>query len=186
MKRQQGETASRIKLPAIDGSYFDTDTLNGRPYMLSFFRFATCPFCNMRVHELVKRFDEFGDNFTIVAIFDSPLENLVRHAEGHKAPFPILADANNKYYKEYAIERSLIGTLKGMVLRMPVLIKGMLMGHIPLPIKGNLTTMPADFLIDNDGIIQTTYYGTDDGDHLPIEIIKEFASNQRELHVLNR
>jgi len=186
MKRQQGEAVSRIKLPAIDGSYFDTDTLDGRPYMLSFFRFATCPFCNMRVHELVKRFNDFGDDFTIVAIFDSPLDNLVRHTEGHKAPFPILADATNKYYKEYAIERSLTGTLKGMVLRMPVLIKGMLRGHIPLPIKGNLTTMPADFLIDRDGIIQTAYYGSDDGDHVPVQTIKEFSVVQRELRTQYR
>mgnify|MGYP001820371664 FL=1 len=149
--------------------------------MLSFFRFASCPFCNLRVHKLVKHFAEFGDNFTIIAIFDSPLENLVRHTEDHKAPFPILADENKRYYQEYGIENSLRGFLKGMLLRMPTLMKGMSQGYVPIIIKGSLTTMPADFLIDKYGIIQVAYYGNDEGDHLPFEQVKVFSLEQETL-----
>ena len=69
----------------------------------------------------------------------------------------------------------MIGVLKGMLLRMPTLIKGMLKGYIPLIIKGSLTTMPADFLIDKNGIIQKAYYGSDEGDHLSFEEVKAFA-----------
>lgn len=145
--------------------------------MLSFLRFASCPFCNLRVHELVKHFAEFGNDFNIVAVFDSPLDNLVRHTEGHKAPFPILADETNRYYREYGIEHSLSGVVKGMVLRMPTLISGMLMGYVPKTIKGSMTTMPADFLIDKNGIIQVAYYGNDEGDHLSFEQVKEFSLN---------
>jgi len=72
--------------------------------MLSFLRFASCPFGNLRINELVRRFGEFGDDFTIIAIFDSPLDNLMLHSEGHKAPFSILADENNKSYREHGIE----------------------------------------------------------------------------------
>ena len=61
MRRAVGEKAENIKLPAIDGTVFETDSLAGKPYMLSFLRFASCPFCNLRVNELVRRFDEFGD-----------------------------------------------------------------------------------------------------------------------------
>ncbi len=175
MRRTPGKKATRIKLPAIDGSTFDPDSLEGKPFMLSFFRFASCPFCNLRVHELANRFAEFGDDFTIVAVFDSPLDNLVRHTEGHKALFPILADENNKYYKEYGIEHSVLRTLKGMFLRMPTLLKGMLKGYVPTTIKGSMTTMPADFLIDREGIIQVAYYGKDEGDHLPFDKVKEFS-----------
>ena len=175
MRLTSGIKASNIILPAIDGSMFETKTLLGKPFMLSFLRFASCPFCNLRINEFVRRFDEFGDDFTIVAIFDSPLDNLTRHTEGHKAPFPILADENNKYYKTYGIEHSIVGTLKGMLLRMPTLLKGMFKGYIPTTFKGSITTMPADFLIDRKGIIQVAYYGKDEGDHLPFEKVKEFA-----------
>ena len=164
-----------IQLPAIDGSLFDSESIKGKPVMLSFFRFASCPFCNLRVNELVRRFDEFGDDFTIIAIFDSPLDNLTRHTEKHKAPFPILADESNKYYKEYGIEHSFIGMLKGMIFRMPTLLKGMFKGYVPLIFKGNLTTMPADFLIDREGNIKVAYYGKDEGDHLAFEQVKEFS-----------
>ncbi|MEK7761510.1 MAG: peroxiredoxin-like family protein [Nitrospirota bacterium] len=175
MRRQPGERVTRIQLPAIDGRSFDTDSLIGRPYMLSFFRFATCPFCNLRLHELVTRFTEFGSDFTIVAIFDSPLDHLTSQAAGHKAPFPILADERNQSYRAYNIEHSFVGMLKGMILRMPTLLKGMFMGYVPTTIKGSLTTMPADFLIDNRGIIRQVYYGRDEGDHLPFARVKEFS-----------
>ncbi len=178
MRRTPGEKATRIKLPAIDGSTCDTASHEGKPFMLSFFRFASCPFCNLRVHELVKRFVEFGDDFTVFAVFDSPLDNLIRHTEGHKAPFPILADDSNRYYKKYGIERSLSGVFKGMFLRMPTLIRAMLRGYVPTTLKGSLTTMPADFLIDKNGIIQVAYYGNDEGDHLPFEQVKAFSLKQ--------
>ena len=175
MRFTSGEKSKIISLPAIDGSMFESKSINGKPFMLSFFRFASCPFCNLRVNQLVGRFDEFGNDFTIIAVFDSPLENLKRHTEGHKAPFPILADENNKYYKEYGIEHSVLGMLKGMLLRMPTLLKGMLKGYVPTTIKGSMTTMPADFLIDRKGVIQVAYYGKDDGDHLPFDKVKAFS-----------
>lgn len=175
MRLKSGIQVKDIRLPSIDGSMFNIESILGKPFMLSFLRFASCPFCNLRINELVKRFDEFGNEFTIVAVFDSPLDNLVRHAEGHKAPFHILADESNKYYLEYGIEHSVLGMLKGMFFRMPKLLRGMGKGYIPKIIKGSLTTMPADFLIDSSGIIQVAYYGKDEGDHLHFDEVKEFS-----------
>lgn len=175
MRLTSDQKIKNIQLPAIDGSMFNSESIKGKPIMLSFFRFASCPFCNLRLNELVKRFDEFGDDFTIIAVFDSPLDNLTRHTEGHKAPFPILADESNKYYKEYGIEHSFFGMLKGMIFRMPTLLKGMFKGYVPLIFKGSLTTMPADFLIDREGNIKVAYYGKDEGDHLAFDRIKEFS-----------
>jgi len=86
--------------------------------MLSFFRFASCPFCNLRVNKLVRQFDVFGRDFTIVAVFDASLENLRHHAEGHQAPFPIIpADESNLCYKTYGVEHSVSGLFKGMLFR---------------------------------------------------------------------
>ncbi len=175
MKFAPGNPAQDLQLPGIDGSVFDTTTLRGRPYLLSFFRFASCPFCNMRVHELVSRFDEFGDDFSIVAIFDSPLDNLQRHATGHHAPFPILADETGEAYASYSVERSLLGVIKGIVTRVPTALKAVRRGYIPTTIQGHMTTMPANFLIDRNGIIQHAHYGRDEGDHLPFEQVKVFS-----------
>lgn len=177
VRRNVGDQVSSISLPAIDNSIFNLESMKGKRYMLSFFRFASCPFCNLRVHELVKRYNELGEEFAIVAIFDSPLDNLQKHADGHHAPFPILADEANRYYREYAIEHSVTGVFKGMILRMPTLIKGMLKGYVPTTIKGKMTTMPADLLVDEDGIIQVAHYGNDEGDHLAFEKITIFSQD---------
>jgi len=62
-----------------------------------------------------------------------------------------------------------------MFFRMPTLLKGMFKGFIPLVFKGSLTTMPADFLIDREGIIRVAHYGRDEADHLPFDQVKEFS-----------
>jgi peroxiredoxin len=168
MRRTPGEKVTNVILPSLDGGLFKLDSLNGKRFMLSFLRFASCPFCNLRVHELATRFNEFGEGFVIVAIFDSSLENLQKHAEKHQAPFPILADEKNIFYQAYGIEHSVAGMFKGMLTRMPSLLRAMFVnGYVPWVIKGSMTTMPADFLVDENGVIKTAYYGKDEGDHLP-------------------
>jgi peroxiredoxin len=175
VRRRVGETASPIRLSCVDGSTFDTGSLLGRRFMLSFFRFASCPFCNLRVSELVRRFGDLGEAFTIIAVFDSPLDNLRRHAEGRQAPFPMLADETGASYRDYGIEHSVGGVLKGMLFRMPTLLRAMSQGYVPTTLKGSLTTMPADFLVDERGVIQVAHYGGDEGDHLPFEDVQAFA-----------
>lgn len=181
MRIQPGSSVKPFSLTAIDNQLIDLEALKGKRFMLSFFRFASCPFCNMRMHNLVKRFSDLNahGDFTIVAVFDSPLDNLQEHSDGHHAPFPIVADPENLAYKLYGIEHSWLGVLKGMVLRFPTLLTGLLKGYLPLKFKGRMDTMPADFLINEDGIIETAYYGKDEGDHLPIEQVKAFALQQR-------
>jgi len=51
----------------------------------------------------------------------------------------------------------------------------MLRGYLPVRIKGKWTTMPADFLVDQAGIIKQAYYGNDEGDHLLFDEVKNFS-----------
>lgn len=176
MRLAIGEKAPPIRLSGTDGQTFDSTELIGRRHLLSFFRFASCPFCNLRVHQLVSRYSELGGGFPVIAVFDSSLENLQRHAEKHDAPFPILADPKRTHYQAYGIENSLVGMFTGMLKRMPSLLHAMFVkGYWPTSPGGSVTSMPADFLIDEAGVIRTAYYGRDEGDHLPFERIRDFA-----------
>lgn len=179
MRRAPGNQIGNIRLPTLDGAPFALDSLRGRRLLLAFFRFASCPFCNLRVHELVRHFPEFGERFAVVAIFESSPENLRRFAARHAAPFPVLADEHGVYYREYGIERSLAGTVRGMFGRLPALLQAMFVrGYLPWRIRGHLTTMPADFLVDERGVIRTAYYGRDEGDHLPLAAVRAFARGE--------
>ena len=179
MRRKPGDNIGQLRLQSLDGTWFDVDQLGGKRFMLSFFRFAACPFCNLRVHELVARFDELGSHFTAVAVFDSPLDNLQRFASRHRAPFPILADPANVYYRAFAIERSFPEILKAALLRFPAVVRAVVFErYLPASFRGHLATLPADFLVDERGIIRRAYYGKDIGDHLPFEHVKAFARGQ--------
>lgn len=180
MRRVPGQRIGSLRLPAMDGTMFELDSLQGRRFMLSFMRFAACPFCNLRMHELVKRFGELDGRADIVAVFDSSPENLRRYAGRHAAPFPVLADEENIYYRQFGVERSVVGVVRGMVTRLPALLDAMVVkGYLPTAIKGHLTTMPADFLVDETGVIRTAYYGKDEGDHLPFDRLRAFALEAR-------
>ncbi|MDG2131795.1 MAG: redoxin domain-containing protein [Fuerstiella sp.] len=170
-----GSQAPQIVLSKIDGAVFDTNTLHGRAYMLSIFRFSGCPFCNLRPHTLVSQCHEDPHGFTVVAVFDSPVDKLKAHTKRHQAPLPFLADESNEYYRKYGIEHSLPEVAKGLSMRLPELIKAALMRFIPFRVKGQMTTMPADVLVRPDGTIHTAHYGNDEGDHLPLNEVQGFA-----------
>lgn len=174
---QVGHLITELSLPAIDGNRFNLKQVAGKRYLLAFMRFAACPFCQLRIHELVSRWQELNDDFTVIAVFDSPLDNLQKHAAKQSAPFPILADEYSSYYSRFAIRRSPLGTLKAMVFRMPTLLYAMFVKHyFPSSLKGKMTTLPADILVDEHGVIVKIYHGRDSGDHLPFERVKNFAN----------
>ena len=129
----------------------------------------------MRIAQLMRAKSEMGENFEIVAIFESKIKHLKKHANKHHAKFPILADHKREYYKLFGVKRSLIGMFKGMLLRMPTLIIAMFKGYIPLEISPRVLTMPLSLLVDEQGIIQTIYHGKDEGDHIPLEKVLSFV-----------
>jgi peroxiredoxin len=176
MSYEIGDKIEGLSLPGIDGKQFSLDQVQGRRYMISFMRFSACPFCQLRIHQLISRWQELDENFTVIAVFDSSLENLQKHSVKHKAPFSILADASAVYYQKFSIQHSVMGALKAMFFRMPTLLYAMFVkGYLPSSIKGNMTTLPADILVDENGVIRAIYQGNDSADHLPFEKIKAFS-----------
>jgi peroxiredoxin len=173
-----GQAMPQIILPAIDGSQFDNYSLKGKKYLLTFFRFATCPFCNMRMAQLVQTKPELGEDFEIVAIFESEIDHLKKHANKHLAKFPILADHGRKYYELFGVKKSVIGMLKGMVFRMPTAMKAMLRGYLPHEVSSRFLIMPLSLLVDEQGVIQAIYHGKDEGDHMPLEQVKKFSKEE--------
>ena len=69
MKIKIGDKIDDIILPSVDGNEFNTSNLKGKKVLLSFYRFARCPMCNLRINDLKNNQREFGNNFSIVGIF---------------------------------------------------------------------------------------------------------------------
>lgn len=175
MKINIGDQLENIQLPTLDGEDFNTNSTKGKKVLLTFYRFASCPMCNLRINSIMKRYDELGDNFTMVAIFNSSVENLKRFTAKHQAPFPILADENYDVFKKYEVKNSLFRFLVSQIMRGPLIWKAMFKGYIPWAIKGHIDILPVDVLIDEEGIVRDVKYGKDIADHIPLNSIISFS-----------
>ena len=69
-----GDAAPELTLPAIDGSTFDMSQMRGKKVILTFFRFSSCPLCNMRIRRLTQRWNEFSKDTVMVGVFDAGLD----------------------------------------------------------------------------------------------------------------
>ena len=75
-KLKTGDLAPSMILPSIDGTTFDMSLMKGKRVIFTFFRFSSCPFCNIRIDRLMKRWEEFPEGTVMVGGFDAKIEEL--------------------------------------------------------------------------------------------------------------
>ncbi len=149
----------------------------GKRLLLSFYRFASCPFCNLRVHRLLQQRDSFARrNLEMVAVFQSAPEHIRTHVGKQDDQLPIAPDPEGRLYAAYGVEASQAAVVRAAVTRMGDAVTALAKGFVPSDIDGDMRTIPADFLIDERGVIQIAYYGRDIGDHLPIDRIESLLA----------
>ena len=178
MKLRAGDRAKDFEATDLFGSRVSLQDYQGKRLMLSFFRYASCPFCNLRVHELSTRLDSLRDKgVSLVAVFQSPEESIRRYAGRQAPPFPIIPDPDRRLYRVYGVEPSWTGFLKGM-LRPAAFVSAVSKGYLPGKVEGETAMVPADFLIGPDLVIDHAYYGKDIGDHIPLTAVEEWLRNK--------
>jgi thioredoxin-dependent peroxiredoxin len=173
MRMSPGRRAVDFDVTDINGARWSLRALRGRPILLSFFRDAACPFCNLRVYELTRLYASLQARYglTMIGFFQSSAEEIRRHVGRAPRPFPLVPDPHNAVYQRYAVESSMGGSVWAIVSRMPTLLRAMF-GHLLFPRTLN-TTLPADFLIGPGLMVQLAHYGRDAGDHLPVAALLE-------------
>ena len=75
MRLKKGDKLTDLSLPSVKGNVFNIENIVGKKALISFYRFAQCPFCNIRINELTKRYDELENKIEIIAIFYSTLDH---------------------------------------------------------------------------------------------------------------
>lgn len=175
MRLKSGQNAPLFKTSDIGGEEINLEALKGSKVLLSFYRYASCPLCNLRVHKLIQLFPEFSaKGLKIISIFQSPKESILQYVGKQDAPFPIVPDPSQKLYKLYGVETSWMGFAKGG-LEVQKLMEITKLGFLPGKVEGDMNRIPADFLIDENGVIQTAFYGKDISDHLDESEILKFV-----------
>ncbi|MCA9902981.1 MAG: redoxin domain-containing protein [Anaerolineae bacterium] len=176
MPLQIGHAAPDFSTHDIDGAFVSAAQFRGQKWMISFFRFAACPYCNLRVHELSAKAGLLRDKLQVVTVFQSPAETLRRHNVPRRIPFTIVADPEMALFELYQGELSTAKFISGHVLHPLQWVQGVAQGAFQGGATvGELRLVPADFLIDEQGIIQQAHYGRDVTDHMPLRDITAFA-----------
>lgn len=174
MKLKKGNNSIGFNTEDISGNKIDIEAYLGKKVFLTFYRGASCPFCNLHVHELIEQMDYFREKrLAVISFFMSDKREIMEYVGKQNPPFPIIADPNKKYYKMYGLEKSFVGKMKAM-LRFGTWMKIFANGFFNMKSLKDDNTLPGDFLINEDGTIEHAYYGKDFGDHLDFKIIRNW------------
>ncbi|MDD2951291.1 MAG: redoxin domain-containing protein [Sulfuricurvum sp.] len=176
---EEWKSAPWFKMRSFQGDDINLDAYRGRYVLLSFYRYASCPFCNLRVHESIQKNDYFRSlGLEMIAVFQSPDDKLAEYVGKQPLNYPIIGDPDLQLYRLYRVETSWIGLLKAFLFRPhKILTSVFLRGFFPGSIENEIQRLPADFLINPQGKIEIAYYGKDIGDHIAYETIENVLRN---------
>lgn len=166
-----GDKAPDFEAIDTNGDTINLSNYKGQKVLIAFFRYAGCPVCNYRVHDLIENYDNIqSKGYKIIAVFESDNEVLKNYLIETQAQFRVIGDPKLALYKKYAVEKSLWKMLGSAFKKQPkeAIKKGNKLFQRKIKRDGNLTRLPADFIVDENGIIKAVHYGTNIGDHLPI------------------
>jgi peroxiredoxin len=178
MKLYKEQSAVDFTVADIYGKEFKLSDFKGKRIHLGFFRNVSCPFCNLRVHQLSKFNDAFDKKgLKTVYFFESQPEVLLRSIF-HKgiSPIPLIGDPQRKIYTLYGVEPSMMKMMNTFFVKgvMSDMKAGKAL-NLPQDKEATQSLIPADFLIDEQFKIKRAHYGSHLNDHISIDEVKAFA-----------
>ncbi len=187
MRLKPGELAPVFAQRDMYGRPVSLSQYRGRKLLLSFYRGAVCPLCNLRLHYLIDHHDDYRrQGLEIIVFFESSPQVAVRYLDRQRSPFPIIPDLAREVYSLYGMESSLFGALRARLTRGAAYreaarrqIGGGFWENL-FQMDGAMGRKPADFLLNPDLRIQTAYYGRDAGDFMPFAEIDRFLMTRPE------
>jgi peroxiredoxin len=179
MRLALGSLAPDFTAESIGGRRVSLGQLRGRPLLLKFYRFATCPVCNLHMHRFIQEHHLVKDaGLTTIAFYHSPAEK-VATAQKDAAPFDLVPDPTKKIFAAFGVENGLRGLVSPSVMRdyAKALVAGYPAGMFSH--DGGVTGNPADFIVDASGRIVLAHYGTQYADSLDAtDVVREWRALQ--------
>jgi len=164
-----GGPAPAFRAITFGGKIVDTSELRGRKIWLSFYCYSTCQTCTKYLADVVKYEKSILErNVSRIGVFKSPPGLITPALCGRGASaFPIIADPSEALYQLYGAQakKGLLGSLFGGSGKKS-------------STGGDVNHVPAHFLIDELGILRTSFYGKTDSDHIPWAVVDQFSKQQ--------
>jgi len=174
MRLKENEIAPNFSVKDMNNETFDLATKREKPLLIAFFRYASCPLCNLRVHELIENYEVLSKKLEIVLIFQSPKDKIEKYVGKQDIPYRVLPNPSKSLYHLYGVESSWLGFAKAWTVKIKQVFVAVLQRrYLPGSVEGEIHRIPADFIVDRDNKILKAYYGKDIGDHLPLNQIDD-------------
>ena len=175
MKLKQGKKAPNFEVTDIHGTKINLHQLSNEKVLLTFFRYAECALCNLRISEIKNESERLKElDIKLIAVFQSSKESLIASIyDKHAFDFTIISDPESKLYNLYGVKPSWIKLLKtttwkGIKSMLKASSKGYKLGG---KVEGKFNQIPADFLLNKDKHIEIAHYGDNLIDHIAIKRI---------------
>jgi peroxiredoxin Q/BCP len=178
MRLAIGSKAPNITAQALGGRQVDLAALRGQTVLLKFYRFATCPVCNLHMHRFISQYSKLQElGLTTVVLYHSPAAKLAE-MNVELPPFDLVPDPEKRIFRAYGVERGLAGMFSPTV--MLEYYRALRAGFPPgmLTADGSITGNPADFIIDGEGRIAYAHYGRHYADSLDAAQVLELCRSQ--------
>jgi thioredoxin-dependent peroxiredoxin len=176
--------APSFKIKDVFGRVIDLHNYRDNKVLLGFFRHAGCPFCNLRVHTLLKAHEDLKKKGLEMIFFFESKENVILRSSFHKdiSPIPLISDPQKVWYDTYGLENSPTKSAMSHITSfVQTAVKAKFNG-VPLHMMSDgesISTMPAEFLLDKGLVIKKLHYSQRLNHRLDIKEIQEFAETGR-------
>jgi peroxiredoxin len=176
MRLVADEKAPNFDVVDLTGKKISLKDYKDKTVLISFYRYASCPLCNLRISQLIQEYDSLqSKGLHIISFFQSPKESMLKYVGDQKPPFPLIPDPKREIYRLYGVEKSWFKYIRGGMTRK--MFKALRAGYKIKDMEGQKNLVPADFLVENL-TIKIAYYGKSIADHVPIKELLEFLENK--------
>jgi peroxiredoxin len=152
-----GDRAPAFELPSASGGRVALEALLTQgPVVLTFYRGAWCPYCNVALRGLQQSHDAIrARGARLVAVSPQVPDESLSLAEKHGLAFDVLSDVGSGTAKQYGIAFELAEEMAGLSDQLGFDLARVNGGY------GRTLPLPATFVIDAGGIIRWAFVDTD-------------------------
>jgi peroxiredoxin len=182
-------TQTRLPRPdfvaeSIGGRRVSLTQLRGRPVLLKFYRFATCPICNLHMHRFIQEHRMVSDaGLTTVVLYHPPADKLAE-SQDYATPFDLVPDGEEDL-PAYGVGAGCAASSADGHARVPEGAQGRLLARAPHE-RWRRHGQSRDFLIDASGRVVFAHYGKHYADSLEAcDVVNAWRSVQHEARTPN-
>ncbi|MFF7167096.1 peroxiredoxin-like family protein [Streptomyces sp. NPDC008086] len=152
-----GAQAPRFRLPTATGqTVVLDDLLTGGPVVLTFYRGAWCPYCNIALRSLQQHHEAItARGAHLVAVSPQIPDESLTLTEKHELAFDVLSDIGSDTAKSYGLAFDLPDDLAAVYDKLGFDLQRVNDGH------PRTLPLPATYVIDRDGLIRWAFVTAD-------------------------